>query len=232
MEESNVEEDAKFKKKRRLMKIWIVILAIVIVIAWVKLILDIWINSNLVYQAKPIIYLYPEKDMRVTVKFIDDSKLTHTYPKYSSRGWEVLAKANGDLTDLNTGRSLYSLYWEGISDAKLDMTKGFVVEGKDTISFLEEKLKLLGLTEREANEFIIYWLPQMENNKYNFVYFSETEEMNLHMPIEVTPTPDTMIRILMKFKPLDKYIEVKEQEIITPERKGFVLVEWGGTKYE
>lgn len=29
---------------------------------------------------------------------------------------------------------------------------------------------------------------------------------------------------------LYKYIEVKEQELVTPERKGFIVVEWGGTE--
>ena len=50
------------------------------------------------------------------------------------------------------------------------------------------------------------------------------------MPLEVNPKPDTVIRVLMIYKPLNKKIKVKEQKIITPERKGFTLVEWGGTE--
>lgn len=34
----------------------------------------------------------------------------------------------------------------------------------------------------------------------------------------------------MQYKPLDKYIEVEEQELVTPERNGFIVVEWGGTE--
>lgn len=34
----------------------------------------------------------------------------------------------------------------------------------------------------------------------------------------------------MQYKALDNYIEVKEQHLITPERNGFVAVEWGGTE--
>ena len=30
-----------------------------------------------------------------------------------------------------------------------------------------EKLAQLGLNEREAEEFIIYWLPKMQNNPYS-----------------------------------------------------------------
>lgn len=32
----------------------------------------------------------------------------------------------------------------------------------------------------------------------------------------------------MQDKKIDKYIEVKEQKLETPERKGFTVVEWGG----
>ena len=41
---------------------------------------------------------------------------------------------------------------------------------------------------------------------------------------------DTLIRILMVFKPLSDRIEVKEQELPRQERNGFTVVEWGGSK--
>ena len=34
----------------------------------------------------------------------------------------------------------------------------------------------------------------------------------------------------MTYKGLENPIEVKEQELKTPERKGFVAVEWGGSE--
>ena len=50
------------------------------------------------------------------------------------------------------------------------------------------------------------------------------------MPLDINPTPDTTVRILMTFKGLESPIEVKEQKLDTPERKGFTVVEWGGTE--
>ena len=50
------------------------------------------------------------------------------------------------------------------------------------------------------------------------------------MPLEINPNPDTIIRVLMIFKGLESRIEVEEQELGTPERKGFTLVECGGTE--
>ena len=177
---------------------------------------------------KPIIYLYPEKEEKVKVKIKKKEILTHTYPKYSD-GWNVTAYPDGTLEDVN-GRKYYALYWEGKYNVKVDMTKGFCVKGEDTIEFLEEKLEKLGLNAREAQEFIVYWLPQLENNKYNYIYFKQTEEVNDITGLDITPKPDTIIRILIVFKPLNKEIEVEEQEIVTPDRKGFTVVEWGGSK--
>ncbi len=176
---------------------------------------------------KPIIYLYPEKDMNVEVKVGNSNYLTTTYPKYNN-GWKVFAKTNGDLYGEN-GRYFYGLYWEG-NNHKVEIKEdGFIVEGKDVEKFLEEKLKVLGLTEREADEFIIYWLPKLEVNKYNYIRFETLEEINSYMPLEIDPNPDTLIRVLMDYKVLEEPIEVKEQELITPERKGFTVVEWGGS---
>lgn len=179
---------------------------------------------------KPIIYLYPEKTLDVEVKLGNPEYLSCTYPKYEN-GWKVIANPDGSLIDKNTGRNLYALYWEGKNiQKKIDISEGFCIKGEDTAKFLEEKLEILGLTEREAEEFIIYWLPKMQNNKYNFIRFETIEEQNSSMPLDVTPKPDSIIRIMMDWKALEEKIEVNEQKLVTPEREGFTLVEWGGSE--
>ena len=50
------------------------------------------------------------------------------------------------------------------------------------------------------------------------------------MPLEFSVEPDTLIRVMMEFKGLDKPISVEEQQLETPVRTGFVIVEWGGTE--
>lgn len=50
------------------------------------------------------------------------------------------------------------------------------------------------------------------------------------MPLEFSKQPDTLIRVLMTFKSLDKPIKVQEQKLETPNRNGFVAVEWGGSE--
>ena len=179
---------------------------------------------------KPIIYLYPIEETTVSVLLGNSEKITCSYPKYID-GWNVIAKPNGDLVDLDSGRNLYSLYWEGLNTiSKSNIKEGFCVKGEDTASFLEEKLAILGLNEREAEEFIVYWLPRLEANKYNLIRFQTMEEIENYMPLVVTPAPDTTIRIMMEWRGVNKCKEIPEQELITPEREGFVVVEWGGTE--
>lgn len=181
---------------------------------------------------KPIIYLYPTEDTKVSVKLLKDVNLTCSYPKYKDE-WKVLAQSNGNLKDLATNRQLYSLYYESKSDIKFKVeNEGFIVKGDDTITFLEEKLAILGLTERETEEFIVYWLPKLEANKYNYIRFATTDEINKNMPLEINPNPDTIIRVLMTFKGLENPIDVQEQKLETPNRTGFVAVEWGGTEID
>lgn len=179
---------------------------------------------------KPVIYLYPTEEVETSVKLLNAEKITCSYPKYVDE-WNVLAKPSGDLIDLDTGRNLYSLYYESENVEKFNVyQEGFVVKGEDSAKFLEEKLEILGLTEREVEEFIIYWLPKLESNKYNYIRFATDEEINNNMPLEINPNPDTVIRVLMTFKGLESPIEVEEQKLDIPERKGFVAVEWGGTE--
>ena len=182
-------------------------------------------DPNVAY--KPIIYVYPEEDMNLTIKLGNKASLLYTYPKYND-GWNVHVTRDGNIYDYNTKRNYYGLYWEGIDNYELDMSEGFVVKGSETIKFLEEKLAILGLNDYEINEFIIYWIDKLENNNYNFISFRESKDM---MPLLISKKPDTLIRVMMDYKPLDKKINVKEPKLTKVTRKGFTVVEWGGTKH-
>ena len=144
--------------------------------------------------AKPVIYLYPESTTDITVSLDYNGELTCTYPAYSD-GWTVTARPDGTLTDAK-GIEYSYLYWEGETNLAYDFSKGFCVAGCDTAAFLEDALAKLGLTRREANEFIVYWLPMMEPNAYNLISF-QTDIYTDNAKLTVSPAPDTEIRILM-----------------------------------
>ena len=177
---------------------------------------------------KPVLYLYPEEETQVSVALDFDGELTSTYPAYGD-GWTVDASPDGTLTDPNTGRQYYCLFWEGISQTEYDFSTGFCVAGENTAAFLEDALAQLGLTEQEANEFIIYWLPKMEHNPYNLISFQQ-EAYTDSAKLTIDPAPDTLIRVFMAWQGLDQPMEVEPQTLTAPERTGFTAVEWGGAE--
>ena len=178
---------------------------------------------------KPIIYIYPKEETKVNIKLLNSSLLTTSYPKYNN-GWNVIAQPDGILKEIETNKNYYGLYYEGKNHNVTMKNDGFVVKGEDTIEFLEEKLEILGLNEREINEFIIYWLPKLENNRYNYIRFETLEEIEKYMPLEITPKPDTVIRVVMDYKPLNEKIRIEEQKLTPQKRVGYSVVEWGGSE--
>ena len=180
--------------------------------------------------AKPVIYLYPETPTEVSVTLTLTGRLTCTYPDYEA-GWDgFTAHPDGTLIFPN-GKEYYCLYWEGMQATEWDFSRGFCVKGEDTAAFLEWALAEQGLTAREANEFIIYWLPLMQEAPYNIISF-QTEAYTSTAHLEVTPAPDSTIRIMMAYYPSDKAVEIAPQHFETPVREGFTVVEWGGSRVE
>lgn len=179
--------------------------------------------------AKPVLYLYPTKKTNITISFEKPYLLTTTYPKFKTL-WNVTAYPNGDLYDQNN-KYYYGLYWEEIGSSDIDFVEGFYVTKENAIDFLEEKTQEIGFTRREANEFIMYWLPILEKNEKNLVYFELTEERNKYNQIKINPEPDSLLRVAIHVKKVDKYTKIKEQKLIPFIRNGFVAVEWGGVEH-
>ena len=180
---------------------------------------------------KPVLYLYPPHEQDVSVKLkLHEWEMIHPYPAYKD-GWEVIASPDGTLQNKATGKSHYCLFWETAGQPLMkEIRTGFVVKGEETAAFLEEKLAELGLTEKEANEFIIFWLPQMEGNAYTLIHFAQ-EAYEKVVSLQISPKPETQIRVMMVWQALSAKKEIETQILPQkPVRKGFTAVEWGGAE--
>ena len=177
---------------------------------------------------KPVIYLYPEKIMDISVQLnIKNSEFTTIYPKFNGKNtWNVRAKPNGDI--LLKGRTYPYLFWEADSYNQQETNEGFIVTEENAEQFLEEKLKILGLNEKEKTDFITFWLPKLLRNKISLCSF-QTKKFFEDFELNVTPKPDSMLRIFLTIKKLDRPINIKEQKLVSVERKGFTVIEWGGS---
>lgn len=183
---------------------------------------------------KPVIYLYPETDTECYVSLDLQGYLTCTYPSYNEDyGWHVMAHPDGTITNIENDREYDYLFWEGECDVPDSFNNAVCVRGCDTAQFLEDYLEACGLTYSEMDDFISFWLPRMECNEYNIISFpaEEYEEM---ASLNVSPVPDTVIRVYMVFMPLNEEVQIpEEQQLVWPssvERTGFTVVEWGGSE--
>lgn len=188
---------------------------------------DMDFSSGSLLFKKPVIYLYPEKETDVTLKLQPQGKIIRSYPVYEE-GWHVHAEPSGRLTT-ESGHQYAYLYWEGMFKNIPQMETSYLVKSDETADFLEEKLTVLGLNYRERNDFITYWLPELEENPYNQICFL-TEAYDEIVPLQVSPTPDTVIRILMVYQGRQEEIETTPQTLTPIQRTGFTVVEWGGVE--
>lgn len=211
------------------LRIIVLILLLLALIGGIILWLVIVRTEEYAYAAKPVIYLYPQEPLEISVKLDFKGELTCTYPLYED-GWRIKAYPDGTLENPSDGREYSYLFWEGSSQADYDMSKGFVVKGEDTAAFLQEKLALLGLLPKEYNEFIVYWLPKMQENPYNLITF-QTERYTEHARLVITPEPDSILRVFMVYQPLEEPVSIDEPLLTGFVREGFTVVEWGGAMY-
>ena len=179
--------------------------------------------------AKPILYFYPEEPTVCSTRIMLNGELTCTYPAHGADGWQDFTAYPDGTLIFPDGKEYYALYWEGLQCSAWDFSRGFCVRGEDTATFLEWALAELGLTPREANEFIVYWLPRMQDNPYNVISF-QTAAYTEGAVLEIAPAPDSLLRVFMAYYPSDVEIDILPQVFEGFERQGFTVVEWGGAQ--
>ncbi len=177
---------------------------------------------------KPVIYLYPESVQDVSVQVAPYGGFSYTDPAYNG-GWQVIAHPDGRVVNKADGKTYPYLFWEGNGGImKTDTNRGFVVAQVDVEPFLADSLAKLGFIDQEIADFIDFWLPRMQSAPYYFITFYGRDTMDALAPLNVQPTPDTIIRVLMDYRELDAPVEVEEYPLFAPKRTGFTVTEWGG----
>lgn len=188
-------------------------------------------------KRKPVIYLYAEKELTASIKINPYGNFTFTYPFYND-GWNVTVHPDGSINDNETGIKYPYLFWEAKSEDlfyayKGSDIEGFVINTDTTISFLENVLTQIGFNSYEQTDFITYWGPILEQKKYAFVQFRIDQDYDQEIAdLNVDPKPDAMKRVYIICSGLDDPsfgMNVIPQKFESFERKGFTLVEWGGS---
>jgi hypothetical protein len=191
-------------------------------------------SNKFIMQAecgKPVIYLYPEKEMEVSVKVSPQGGFSITEPEHGENGWKVVAKPNGELTEIKTGNSYPYLFWEGQGGIYEHPKKGWGIKKENADEFIKEKLSEFGFNQNEIKDFLEFWSPLLQkgDKPYLFISFWGNKYMDYLAPLEIHPKPDSVLRILMDYKETDVLYNGEAPKIKKFERKGFTVTEWGGT---
>ena len=205
-----------------------------------EVVIDFFPQSNLMIMEvdKPVIYLYSDQPTEVSLYPNFSGDLTFTYPLLNE-GWKVEASNSGELKDVVNGNSYPYLFWDGQKENLNFVTNngsasGFMIKTDSTISFLERTLTSLSLNSTESTDFITFWGPRIMQSDYAFVQFLVDEEYELISTNTIHPKPDVNRRVYMLFAGLDNPnnfpYSIKAQEFESVERKGLVLIEWGGSE--
>lgn len=177
---------------------------------------------------KPVIYLYPEKEMDVRVQVSPIGGFTKVEPDYPKGGWFVHATPNSELYNYANATTYPYLFWEGHSQGYIMPKQGFVFAKNDVPVKMRELLYETGLNEKEAEDFMEFWQEKLMVKDYVFVTFISRQVFDSMAPLSVSPRPDTVIRIFMDYTQMDTFKVVEPLPIETPKRQGFTVVEWGG----
>lgn len=181
---------------------------------------------------KPVIYTYASEPKNATIQVVPNGDFTFTYPTTQNGQWTGIAQPDGSFT--TNGKNYPYLFWEGDGHNALSASydSGFIVESGEAITFLEEKLALMGLNDKEKTDFITFWGPKMTQSGRGFVHFLFNDEYDKVARMQVTPTPDNLFRVYLIWTPLETTVDMKviPQKIPTIQREGFYLIEWGGSE--
>lgn len=171
---------------------------------------------------KPAVYLYPTKTTNVKVSLSINGYISKSEPEYAN-GWQVTAQPSG----LIDNKYDYLFYEAQLSNLELP-NEGWVVAGNNLKNWFDVNLTNLGLNEKEKSQFEEYWLNELPENNFYEIKLLDNNFLDKNMALNISPQPDTIIRLNFYFKPLEKEIKINKPSIITPQRQGFTVVEWGG----
>ncbi len=179
--------------------------------------------------AEPLVYIYAEQPTEISLAPGPGVTLTASCPTLDG-AWRVITQPDGSLLDAGTGQRWPHLFWEGASHPLPRPQRGRVVARDVLPEHLRAALTAQGLRGQEIDDFLAAWLPQLQQAPWAFVTFHPQPLIDALAPLEISPAPETLIRVHMDAWPLQQPIAVEPPtyEPRPAERQGLVVVEWSG----
>jgi hypothetical protein len=176
---------------------------------------------------EPILYAYADPPAEIIIEPVPPLRFKRTVP-HAPLGWHGMAQPDGSV--VVSGRRWSELFWEGESVWFSPPAESVVVAEADIAAYLTAALQARGLVGREVDSFLDAWLPDLLDQGAVRIGFHDPEAIQALGPLQITPRPDTFIRVLMDAAPTDDPPDWdgSPPTLVPPERTGLVVVEWGG----
>lgn len=196
--------------------------------------LDRWIEfknkkfATAAEMCKPAIYLYPQKEIDLSVKVAPNGGFTKTIPSYNN-GWQVTAYPGSKIIESISKQVYPYLYWSGITIGYPVPEEGWVVKKEELSAFFDAKLGAMGLNSVEIKDFKEYWIQELNGKPYYQISFLFNDAVDRLAPLSFSVKPDKVFRVILVAKGMDESENIMEQKLpVLSDRNGFTVVEWGG----
>ena len=87
--------------------------------------------------------------------------------------------------------------------------EGWVVKKENLYKWFDEYLPKLGLNEKEKIQLKEYWMYELLDSEYYEIKLFSNNFLNANMKLNVTPKPDSVIRLIFNFKEVTNLYEIK-----------------------
>lgn len=173
------------------------------------------------------LYLYTAEPTQVSIK-VNNARVVSSSVPYEQEGFTVVAHPNGQLIRRD-GQQVSRIDYDYVTANVSPPTRGYVVSDNDLSSMLWWYATNLGLNNRETEDFVAFWLEKLPKSQYYFMGHYNQAAVKQQLDLTISPTPDTLLQVIMYFKPLSNPILVEAPSFapIMP-RIGFVAVDFSG----
>lgn len=207
----------------------------------------VYINEKFSLQSmaemcKPLIYIYGKdsQNMSVNLQTIENSQFTKLIPDFQETNTWNFSTKNDKVYFWNTS---YDYLYYAIKVPNYSHNKnGWIIQWSQAEKFFHEKLDYIGFNKQEKEDFIEYWKPKYEENKYYFVSFKFNQQLDTFVKLNFSETPDSIFRVLLDSYQIENKLSIPSQfwyenatsefdnkilEIYTRTWK-YDVFEWGG----
>ena len=174
---------------------------------------------------KPIIYLYPDEEIEISVElnFPYWGHVTASIPEYGT-GWKNLKiEPTGKIN-----KKYDYLFYESQNPELFQRNQGWIISQGQMEAFFIKNLAETGFEGQEIIDFIEYWIPRFTGYPYYTIYPQYKEQLDKMVELEFSVEPENLLRLFYVVEGReDNSIIIKEPHIPEFKREGFFVVEWG-----